>query len=140
MSIQADGIAHGSAVMGAGHDDRDLGGEVDPGLGDTRSPSQSVPRAGCLVRPIDTDLSLAVVTRGGRLEDNRQTERPNRLIELEPGPDRVATAHGGCRSEPGSSSRAAGSGQPKESASPGVPVGGGPATAAPGRRRSRIRR
>src|SRR5207245_2571824 len=41
VAVQRDRVAHGAAVMATGHDDRDLGGEVDPSLGDARRPAQA---------------------------------------------------------------------------------------------------
>ena len=45
VTVQADRIADGSAVGAAGHHHGDLGGELDPALGDAGRPAQAGPGA-----------------------------------------------------------------------------------------------
>ena len=75
VAVEGDRIADGPAVDAASHDDRELRGEVDPALGDTGRPGPGWPtRRAPAAAVVDQDLSLAVIARGGRLEDQRQTE------------------------------------------------------------------
>ena len=78
VAVEADRVANRLAIAAAGHDDRNLRGEIDPALGDTRRPAQAGPRDGGARRPVDQDLSLAVIARGGRFEDQGQPEAVER--------------------------------------------------------------
>ena len=141
VAVQGDRIADRPAVDTAGHDDRKLGGEIDPTPRRRTAAGPGWPTRRRFVGAVfDQDLPLAVIARGGRLEDQRQSEVSDGVIELGCRYGPAARGHEECRAGPGSVSRAAGSGRSRASASRDAPAAGAPATAARGPRRSRTRR
>ena len=88
VAVEADGKGRGKAVGPADDHDRDLRRELDPSLGHARDPPEARPGRFEVVGPLDADLPLAVVARGGRLEDQRQAEDAGGLGQLRFVPDR----------------------------------------------------